>query len=1108
MTNILIVEDESIVAKDIEFSVKSFGYNVCAISHTGEDAIKKLYELKPDMVLLDIMLKGHITGIDVAEKIKDNFDIPIIFITAYKDKEIIDRANLLNPAGYIFKPFETKDLQINIELAIYKHNLEKKVRDNEDFLYQTMNSISDSIITTNIENRITFINKSAEYLFNIKKEDVLLKKIEDIIILYKNSSSDKELVDVTNTKIYRGNYLSLAQNKELLLNMSVSEIIDQKLSVFGYIYNFIDITDKEQSKKIIDSIVDNTTSSVGDEFFKSLVKSLANLLNVKFAFVCDYPNLKKNTVRVISAWEVDGFNVFKNYNMKNTPSEKIKDGNLIFYKDNIQELFPSDELLKRNNLKSYMAVPIFDSKKNVIGHMGVMNDSPMKENKIYKQILKFMSQRASAEIQRKRNEEEVLKSEKKYKVLAKKYGNLLDSLPQAVFETDNQGLITFANSFTFKVYGFSTKDFNKGIKFFNIIDDNYKEKMLDDFKKVISGEKIGLTEYLSKRKDGSTFNSVIHSTKIMDEKTKNIGTRVFVVDVTDLRKTEKALKDTQDKYNLTIKGSNDGFWDLNLITGKIQFSALWKKMIGYKDSEMTDVTDEWFSRVHDEDITNLKEMINKTINEDNDYFECEYRIKNVEGKYIWMLCKASVVRDKSGKIYRIGGSQTNIQKHKENQNELDKLLKTVSHDLLTGLPNRALFLEKIEKAIINIKKKKEALFSVLYIDIDRFKVINDNLGHNFGNIFLMEFSKRINSLLNEESTLARLGGDEFAILVENIQDKDESINLAQKIQKEFRNPFIINNKEVFSTVSIGLYSSFSGNEQSEEILRSSDIAMYRAKALGRARYEVFESSMKINTMEIFQIETDLRYAIEKNELVLYYQPIISLETGKITGFEALLRWFHKKKGLIPSSLFIPIAEDSGYIIKIGRWVFKEACNQIKIWNEKFNNNFTFTVNINISGRQFSHPNLVNHIFEIINQTEINPNQIRLEITESSIMDNTEKAKMMLHKLRELGLQLQIDDFGTGYSSLSYLHRFPVNTLKIDRSFVSRIDSSEENFEIIKTIISLAKNLNMKTTSEGIETEVQLRKLRELNCEYGQGFFFSKALPVEELERLIDSNPTW
>ncbi|MFN8674172.1 MAG: EAL domain-containing protein [Candidatus Sericytochromatia bacterium] len=1102
MFNIFIVEDESIIAKDIEGTLTSIGYSVCGIANTANEAIKKLENLKPHLILIDIMLKKSTGGLDVAEKIQKEFNIPIIFITSHKDTDIINKANKFLPHGYIFKPFQPQDIQITVDLALKRHYFYEKGKNNQNLLNKMLNETDRAIITTDAKSKITFLNKNAEELFNISSNRVLNKEISNII---KIVSKNNKKLNLHKDLLYSDVPYYIPNNLDMVLNISIEKIESDEA---GFLYIFRDVTNNSVAKKLLETIITNTSASVGEKFFRLLVKSLAELLNVKFAFICDYHDDKKDVARIISAYENNSFSSFKKYHMKNTPSEKVKHGNLVFYEDDIQKKFPKDNLLKKHNLKSYFAVPIFSSERKVIGHMGVMNDKPMKENKIYEQILRFMSERATAELERKVILDEISKNEKKYKILVKKYASLLDSLPQAILETNSLGMITFANKFAMDIYELKPEELDLGLNALDFIDNKNLDKIISNFRETVNGKNLGFIEYKSQKYNGKNFDSVIHLTKIKKENTKDIGVRFFIIDITNAKNIERNLKEAEERYNLTLKGTNEGFWDINIKTGEIYFSSVWKNMLGYKESEINNTLNEWFLRVHPEDLANLKEFMNNGINAIQENFECEYRIKNFENNYIWMLCKTSTIKDKANNVIKIGGTQINVHKHKEKEQLLEKLLKNNSHDLLTGLPNREYFVDKLEKSLAISKTNKNYLFSVMYIDIDRFKIINDSLGHSFGNILLVNFTRKIQNLLGTNDTLSRLGGDEFAILFDNLEDTNQTIKIAEMIQRELRKPFIINEKEVFSNVSIGIAYNFSGNESPDEVLRASDIAMSKAKSLGKARYQIFDSSMQKNTVETFELETDLRHAIERDELKLYYQPIINLKTGKITGFEALVRWFNKNKGLIPSDIFIPIAEETGYIIKIGKWVFKEACKQLKIWNETLFKENNITININISSRQFSHPRLVDHIYEIINGVGIEPNKIKIEITESSIMDNVEQSRKMLEKLQEIGLQIQIDDFGTGYSSLSYLHRFPVNNLKVDKSFVSKMSISDDNLEIVKTIIMLAKNLNLKTTAEGIETKEQLNKLRELNCEYGQGYYFSRPIPVEEVEIFINNNQIW
>jgi diguanylate cyclase (GGDEF)-like protein len=391
---------------------------------------------------------------------------------------------------------------------------------------------------------------------------------------------------------------------------------------------------------------------------------------------------------------------------------------------------------------------------------------------------------------------------------------------------------------------------------------------------------------------------------------------------------------------------------------------------------------------------------------------------------------------------------------------------------------------------------------VLFLDLDRFKVINDSLGHAIGDQLLVGIARRLETCLRPGDTVARLGGDEFTILLEDVTDAHEVTVIAQRIQKELALPFNLGGYEVFTTASIGIAPSTIGYEHPDDILRDADTAMYRAKSLGKSRYEIFDKEMHTHAVNLLNLETDLRRALERREFAVYYQPIVSLETGVLQGFEALLRWRHPSHGFIAPAEFIPVAEETGLILPVGRWALEEACRQMREWQAQFPHAAEMYVSVNLSGRQFANPELCEQIREALETTGLKPEGLKLEITESVVMENIEKTIEMLRQLRALGVESSIDDFGTGYSSLSYLHHFPSTTLKIDRSFISRMGGADENAEIVRTILLLARNLGMCVVAEGVETESQLTQLQTLACDYGQGYLFSKAVNAAAIGRLL------
>jgi diguanylate cyclase (GGDEF)-like protein len=443
-----------------------------------------------------------------------------------------------------------------------------------------------------------------------------------------------------------------------------------------------------------------------------------------------------------------------------------------------------------------------------------------------------------------------------------------------------------------------------------------------------------------------------------------------------------------------------------------------------------------------------------------------------------------------------------------NQEIIDKeytqkqLLQQSLHDSLTGLPNRNLLLEHLQKALQRSKRNPDYLFAVLFIDLDRFKIINDSWGHSVGDQLLIAIAGLLKECSRELDTVARLSGDEFAILLEELHEYTDAIAIAERILKQFLCPIHLKDRTVFTGASIGIVLSGATYQDGVELLRDADIAMYRAKALGKSRYAIFDQEMYAQTLHLSKIETDLRFALERKEFILHYQPIVSLKTSKLVGFEALLRWQHLEKGLIYPGDFIAIAEETGLIVPIGEWVFREACQQLHIWQQKFPNVSSLQMSINLSSRQVQQFNLIDKLVEIMTDIGLNGETIRLELTESMLMDRGEKTIELLSQIKQQKIQLSIDDFGTGYSCLSYLHRFPIDNLKIDRSFVNLINAEGENHQIVKTIITLAHSLGIKAIAEAVETPEQLAQLKKLGCDEAQGYLFAKPLDLQKAESII------
>ena len=574
--------------------------------------------------------------------------------------------------------------------------------------------------------------------------------------------------------------------------------------------------------------------------------------------------------------------------------------------------------------------------------------------------------------------------------------------------------------------------------------------------------------------------------------------RVIQAALEALHETHRARRQTEERFRSLVLNTSDV---ITILTdaGRIDFhSPSASRIWGHSAEALRNAS--FFELVHEDDAEVARGLISQALTRPRLSMSAEVRLRLADESWCYFEAVATnLLRDP-----RVSGIVTTFRDITERKDFEQKLRYQAYHDALTDLPNRTLFVERVERGLARAARRGLNV-SVMFIDLDNFKVINDSLGHAVGDLLLVTLTERIKSCLRVEDTLARLSGDEFAILIEDVRDQDDARRMADRVQEQLQVPFILDRREVFASVSIGIALSDPSHVAPDDLLRDADLAMYRAKANGKARCEVFDSTMNEQATERLALESSMRRAIEREELRVFYQPIVTLQDSAVVGFEALVRWEHPDLGLISPVDFIPLAEETGMIVPIGAWVLKEACRQVKLWQDRLCPDRALLLSVNVSARQFQSPDLVETVANVLKETGFDPTHLKLELTESLMMQDVERTIQRLHDLKGLSIQLVIDDFGTGYSSLAYLRRFPISVLKVDKSFIHRLGMDPQDHAIARSIVTLASDLGMQVVAEGIETAEQLEVLRELHCDFGQGYYFSRPVPGAQAEAFVTSD---
>ena len=584
------------------------------------------------------------------------------------------------------------------------------------------------------------------------------------------------------------------------------------------------------------------------------------------------------------------------------------------------------------------------------------------------------------------------------------------------------------------------------------------------------------------------------STLLIHQQGVTIGAQGVGRDITERRRANEALMESEQRYRQLGEGISHQVWTAEP-DGKLDYVN--SRTLDYFNRSTDEMIGEgWQKLIHPDDLEECLDRWRRSI-KTGEYYETDFRLRRHDGEYRWFAARATAGRDSEGNIVKWFGTNTDIDGQRQSEAKLNYYAK---HDPLTDLPNRVEFMTHLQAAIERANDHESAKFAVLFLDLDRFKVINDSLGHMVGDKLLKQIATRLRTYIRPGDIVARLGGDEFTILLNRTGGISDVEMVAERLQRNLSTPFEIDGYEVFTSASIGIIVSDEIIRKPEDFLRDADSAMYRAKEAGKARYEIFDREMHARSLNQLEIETDLRHAVENQQFEIFYQPIVKLQSPSIREFEALIRWRHPKRGLLEPDEFISVAEETGMIVPIGGWILKEACRQVAKWQSKYA--FPLAVSVNLSARQLLYPNFIPQVTEILAETGLNSRHLKLEVTESTVMEDGEKSLRVLRDLNALGISLSTDDFGTGYSSLSYLQQYPFDRLKIDRSFVLKMDTDPKSAAIVKTILALGENLGLEVVAEGIETERHCEMLKALGCSYGQGYLFSRPVGLADVEEIL------
>jgi len=755
------------------------------------------------------------------------------------------------------------------------------------------------------------------------------------------------------------------------------------------------------------------------------------------------------------------------------------------FPDGAIKLFPADDLIYQYGIEAFFGHPLLDSAGRTLGLLVVMHEKHLADKGYVQSMLQLCTSRATAELEHRGAE-----------IQMRQLSSAVEQTADSVLITDPDGIIAYVNPAFEKTTGY-TRHEAIGRKSSLVKSGQHDQDFYRRLWGAIRQGEPYRAVFINRRKSGELYYEEKTITPLKDTQGRITHYVSTGKDITERKKAEEVLRMSEASLANAQRIAHLGSWDWNIVTNELRWSDEIYRIFGLTPQQFGATYEAFLDMVHPDDRQYVVDSVNKALHE-REAYNIDHRVVRPDGTERIVHERAEITHDENGRAVRMTGTAQDVTEYRQAMEHVNYL---ANYDTLTGLPNRVLLQNRLHEAMLEADRNNR-LVAVMFLDLDHFKIINDTLGHDVGDALLKAVAERLVAGVRHGDTISRLGGDEFTIVLTNVAHFDDVTRVARKIIESFTSPFEIDGRELFISPSIGI-TLYPLDDDIENALRNADAAMYHAKEMGRNTFQFYTAELNQRTAKRLALETALRHAVERCELQLHYQPQFSLKTGKITGMEALLRWQHPEMGLVPPLEFIPLAEETGLIVPIGEWVLRTACLQARAWHDAGFRGLQ--VAVNLSGRQFQHYDLAELVKKVLNETGLDPRQLDLELTESLLIHNTHAILDTMEELHALGVSFSMDDFGTGYSSLSYLKRFPIDTLKIDRSFVRDISRDPDDAAIAQAVIAIAHSLGIKVIAEGAETAKQLAFLRAHQCDGVQGYLFSKPVTAGTITRLLQKD---